>query len=148
MRNLIIAELQSIDVQFSSFSPNDIANGKISFWWRGSGRPMLYGYSKFSPVNAIRILEDWDITGLAHSSYEPAHTLNFSIITDYSKNTHRLTCGKAFWEFPTNGEIVRFINSAATNELLIRFIKSMPATNDGRFQMSEGSYIYIKDIPI
>lgn len=101
-------------------------------------------YDTFNKVVAIRAGANWDVVGVARD--RSGHELNMSISIDEGRNSGRLAIGLAVWEFGLGSQDIKVMNSASTGELMIRFAKSVGATQYREpITMSMGSYIVIKD---
>jgi hypothetical protein len=146
-----VSEAIANELATNNISPEqttqDLARGKLSYVYRGSGRPLSYEYDSFSDVVAIRILENWDVTAKMHSNHPRPHSRPFTLSVDHARNVVRLSGPVQYWEAPATGSAMQVLNSASTGELLVKFTANMQATNDPQFTMFQGSFVYVKDVP-
>jgi len=116
---------------------SDSANGVLN--WAGYG-----AFNVFSNVVAIRTNADWEISAIAHGPR--SHTLELSITINERLNSGQLSVGLAVWKFSLIDSNVKVINSASTDELLIKFMKNTRSVEHREpVVMNAGSYILIRD---
>lgn len=138
----IIKELEDIGLTLNEInSLQDAGNIKISYYFGSSGRPLLYSYDVLNDIRIVRIGDEWDAVGTMMNSSNNREVSPFSLSLNIRDDT--LVIGG--WNFSARNTRIKIINSAATGELIIRFIDSINHQITPNTFISKNSFIYLKD---